>query len=570
MLKRILKYKNLLIINVIVVLLVSFAEVFQALLFGEIADNVTGTNMYPFYYLIIGTVVFVTAVFVLESLSKRSAAALNRKVMVNFKQQIIDNFIKSNMKNKIDNSEIISILNNDVKLIEDSYVRCTISIAKDILLLIIALVVILNINIYLAITVIGLSWVPVVFPQLFINKNKKLKDDYSNNLKKFLSKVKETAQGFDVIKGFNIEDKIRKIVFKSNDDLENSKFKSEAFEGVMGAISISSGMGIFFINLLIAGYLVSKKMITIGEMLAFIQLMNYVVNPLMSVSAYMSKIRSVSNIVNKIEIRLSENNEEQKYSEEFDFNKEIKINNLTFSYDGQKDVLSNINLSLEKGKKYAIVGDSGSGKSTLLKILLNQINDYKGTVCIDSKNLSNINPESFYKNVNLLQQNVYVFNDTIKNNICLYNQFSDELISKAITKSGLDKVISNQKEGINTIIGEDSVQLSGGETQRIAIARSLIRNSNILLLDEATSALDKVTSKEIENVILNLDKTVISVTHQLYRGSLERYDEIIVLKDGSIIEHGTFEELIASKNYFYYMYTFKDENEASESKKLAM
>lgn len=555
--KYFLNHKLLILINIVLIIGISVLEALQAILFKIIVDTVTGALNYKIVTLAIFSITFLLLVFLFETSSKASGAALNKAVMIDYKQSIIESFIDSDSQKRLTSSELISVLNNDIKVIEDSYLKSLTSIFKEVFLFIVSLFLLLRINVYLALVIIAFGWIPVALPQLFIKKNQEFKGRYLENLEKFVNRIKEIAQGFEVIKGFNIEEKITAVTLKDNNDAENSKFKSDAFDGFQGAISIVSGFAIFFINLLVAGYFVISKNITVGSMIAAVQLMNYIVNPLMSISNYVTKVKSVEKIRDKIQEKLIDNSikDAMQGNKEFELTSIINIEGLTYSYDGQKNVISNISMKLEKGKKYAIVGESGCGKTTLFKILMNQICDYQGEIYFDGKNISSFNPKSYYKKVTPIQQKVFMFKDTLKNNICLYSDCTEEQLNKAVKQSGLIKTISMHQGGINTIIGEGGAELSGGELKRVAIARALIRQAEVLLVDEATSSLDKVMASEIENTLINLDATVISITHQLDENILSKYDEIFVIKDGKIIESGNFEKLIKNKGYFYYMFS---------------
>jgi len=476
--------------------------------------------------------------------------------MLDYKKDIIDKFISSNNQNRVGDSEINSILNNDVKLIQDSYLEGLINVFKDILLFLFALVLLLRINVFVTIVIFVLGISLIFIPKLFVKKNQNLKENYSKDLRNFTEKIKEISQGFDVIKGFNIENKIKKLVNEKNENLENSKYKSEKFEGIISGVSSSMAIFVFLINMLISAYLVFNNKITAGQMIAIIQLLNFVVNPITSVAMYKTKIDSVYKIIKKIDDNILKNEVEEK-TKKFNFNEEIEIKDLSYSYDGEVNTLDSINLNFQKGKKYLLVGESGSGKSTLMKILLNQITNYKGFVKIDNEEIKEMNSKSFYEKVTLIQQKIFMFKDSIKNNICLYGNCNLDKLEDVIEKSGLNKLIEKQEEGLETVIGEDARQLSGGEFQRVAIARSLIKDSEILLVDEATAALDKIISTEIEKTILSLNKTIIAISHKLEEEILTKYDEIIVMKDGKIAEIGSFEKLLEEKGYFYYMYNFK-------------
>ncbi|SHF08368.1 ATP-binding cassette, subfamily C [Thermoanaerobacter uzonensis DSM 18761] len=567
--KYILKYKFLILVNVILIIFVSALKALQAILFKIIVDTSVGNLNYSISTLIWYSVGFLIAVFTAETLSKAASSAFNKKVLIDYKQSIIESFINSRRR-KITSSGLISLLSNDVRMIESNYLTSLINIMEDVLLFIVSLYLILRINVYLTIVIFIFGWVPVIVPQLFTKINQELKGQYLKKLERFTNRIKEMAQGFEVIKAFNIENKILNMTSKDNKDAEMAGYKSDAFQGFQGALSIVSGFAMFFVNILVATYLVLRGYITVGSMIAAVQLMNYIVNPLISASVYGTKIKSVEKIADKIQKEIIDVSKEEvsQGDKPFEFKNSIEIKNLTFSYDGKRNALSNINIKLDKGKKYTLVGESGCGKTTLLRVLLNHITDYEGQVLIDGVDIREFDPASYYRKVSIIQQNVFMFSDTLKNNICLYSECSEEEINEALRQSGLVHVVEKLPKGLDTIVGEGEVELSGGERQRIAIARALIKKAEILLIDEATAALDKVTASDIERILINLDATVLAVTHKLDPEILKRYDEIFVMRDGEIIERGTLDELLNKRGYLYYMYNYgideKEEMKASE------
>ncbi|NNG67623.1 ABC transporter ATP-binding protein [Caldanaerobacter subterraneus] len=565
--KYILKYKFLILVNAILIIFVSALKALQAILFKIIVDTSVGNLNYSIYTLIWYSVGFLIAVFTAETLSKAASAAFNKKVLIDYKQSIIESFINSRRR-KITSSELISLLSNDVRMIETNYLTSLINIIEDVLLFIVSLYLILRINVYLTIVIFIFGWVPVIVPQLFTKINQELKGQYLKRLERFTNRIKEMAQGFEVIKAFNIENKILNMASKDNKDAEMAGYKSDAFQGFQGALAIVSGFAMFFVNILVATYLVLRGYITVGSMIAAVQLMNYIVNPLISASVYATKIKSVEKIADKIQKEIIDVSKEEvsQGDKPFEFRNSIEIKNLTFSYDGKRNALSNINIKLDKGKKYTLVGESGCGKTTLLKVLLNHITDYEGQVLIDGVDIREFDPASYYRKVSIIQQDVFMFGDTLKNNICLYSECSEEELNEALKQSGLIQVVEKLPKGLDTIVGEGEVELSGGERQRIAIARALIKKAEVLLIDEATAALDRVTASDIERTLINLNATVLAVTHKLDPEILKRYDEIFVMRDGEIIERGTLDELLEKRGYFYYMYNYGiDEKEEIET-----
>ena len=235
----------------------------------------------------------------------------------------------------------------------------------------------------------------------------------------------------------------------------------------------------------------------------------------------------------------------------------ITLNNVTFSYNNSEvNAIKNLNLKFEEGKKYAIIGESGSGKSTIAKLLLNFYKCSEGKVKIDSEEILNINPNYLYHSISYIHQNVFLFDDTLRENITLYKDYSEDEIVRAIKLSGLWEFVSKLPNGIDTKVGENGSIFSGGERQRIGIARALICKSKFLILDEATSNLDNITAKNIYDSLLKLENTSsIIITHQLNTNFLSQCDYIYVMKNGHLIEEGTFKELLDSKKYFYGLYS---------------
>ena len=294
--------------------------------------------------------------------------------------------------------------------------------------------------------------------------------------------------------------------------------------------------------------------VSAGIVMSFVQMMNYIINPIGRVPAILAKRKAAFALIDKLVLALNENVRDEGEHIPKALNEGIRLENLTFSYDGEKKALENVTVSFEAGKSYAIVGGSGSGKSTLFNLLMAGYSDYDGSILYDGKELRSISSESIYDLVSLIQQNVFIFNNTVRDNVTMFHPFDDQDVNKAMDLSGLSEFIA--KRGAEAKCGENGCNLSGGEKQRISIARSLLRKSPVLLMDEATASLDTQTAYRVISSILALNGlTRIVVTHSLDASILECYDKIIAMKNGSIIESGTFEELMEKKGYFYSLYT---------------
>ena len=216
--------------------------------------------------------------------------------------------------------------------------------------------------------------------------------------------------------------------------------------------------------------------------------------------------------------------------------------------------LDKLTMTFEKGKKYAIVGKSGSGKSSIIKLLTEYGPDYTGRVLIDGHELSGLNKESIMHVSPICYQQTYIFSDTVFNNVTLYQDYSKDEVIEALRKAGIYDTIQKLPGGVDEKIQENGKNFSGGELQRIALARLFLRNKTMTFLDEITSGLDNATAYEIEKRLLDEDMTIISITHRYNKALMQKYNEIIVMDAGKIVERGTFDELLEKEGQFFRLY----------------
>ena len=234
---------------------------------------------------------------------------------------------------------------------------------------------------------------------------------------------------------------------------------------------------------------------------------------------------------------------------------DVELKNVFFSYDESKTNLSDITYHFEAGKKYVVVGESGSGKSTLAKVMMGFYPITAGQLRVGGKDINAYSRKQLYHLLNYMEQNVFLFEDTLFNNLTLYSDYSIDEIERVIEISGLKEFVDGLEQGLDTYLSEDGGNVSGGERQRIGLARILLLGAQYLILDETTSSLDAINENQIECSLLQLDDVgCVFITHRLNPMLLERCDQIILLKDGAIKEHGTFQELMEKKEYFYSFY----------------
>ena len=370
-----------------------------------------------------------------------------------------------------------------------------------------------------------------------------------------MATLKDSLNGFSVIKSFKAEQAILRMFAESNRSAESAKEHrrklSKLINGIAYFAGLTAQLGVFLIGAFLA---VRGMGVTAGIVIVFVQLMNFVIQPIAEVPGILANRKSALALIDKVSEALSNNRRDDGRDIPSKLSDAIELKNVTFSYEPGKEVLHGISARFETGKSYAIVGGSGSGKSTMLNLLMASRSDYGGDILYDGTELHDIRAESLYDLVSIVQQNVFIFNSSVRDNITMFRELDKAEVDEAIQLSGLSALIAARGE--DYLCGENGSGLSGGEKQRISIARSLLRKTPVLLMDEATAALDAETAYYITSSILNLDGlTRIVVTHSLDETLLKRYDRIFTLKNGNIIESGTFDELMAKKEYFYSLFT---------------
>lgn len=555
--RYVLKYKVQFIARIVTISLVALASICFDFLMGFIVDIFSQGQIDKFLPITIMSISLIVIMFLTEYIDGLVMSNYIKNTVNYLRTDIFSKIINKDIRDfSLDNSgKYISILYNDIKIIEESFFNNIFQVISSFISFIISLIVLFSISplIVVFITIFGI--LGFIIPNSLSKKLILEKNKYSTTLEEITSVTKDLFSGFEVIKGFNISSKINSVFKKSSINVENSKRKCSVLESIIRGFSLSFSVTIYLGVLLVGGYLMYKQNISVGTAIIIIQLSTHIVGPVKTSISLINQIKSVSLIADKIENILENSNCNNETTSLESFDESIKIKNLSFSYTEERKALENINLTLEKDKKYAIVGESGCGKSTLIKLLMRYYNDYDGEITIDNKDIKSIYSSNLYKNISMIQQNVFMFDDTIKENIRLFSNYTDEKVLDTCKRAGIINLIERLPNGIDSLVGENGNKLSGGEKQRIAIARSLINDTKILILDESTSALDNETAYNLENSLLSLeDLTLIVVTHKLIKSILLKYDEIIVMKEGKVIEKGSFEYLINLKGYFYSLY----------------
>lgn len=485
---------------------------------------------------------------------------LVRKIMSGYKNKVFQSILDRDYRefSKETSGKFISILTEHMKKIEQDYLHQYFNISKNLSLMIFSLIAMFIGNWFLTLLVIIVSSIAMLISGFIGKKSAFIQNRVMIAEQTYLAKIKDIIAGFLVIKSFNVKEAIYQDYSYVSENLEEIYFTKGKFDVLSNVISQLSGMIVFLVAFGGGMYLVFNGYTSIGSVTAIVQLVNFVVMPVNEVGVGITKFREGQVTLEAFEVQDVPEFQMGKTKEYFD--EVITFSNVDFSYPNTEGrIFNNLSLKIQKGEKIAIVGRSGSGKSTLLNLLLRFYEVTSGHILIDNQDLQDISIESLYNLMTVVQQDVYIFDDTLKANITLNQSFTEYDIKQAVQQSGLESYVLENELGLQVLCGENGSNLSGGQKQRLSIARALIRKTPILLLDEATSSLDNQVTTEIENSILKIqDLTALVVTHKLNELILKKYDRILFMKDGSIVEDGSFDELMDRKGEFYKMFKFSE------------
>lgn len=449
----------------------------------------------------------------------------------------------------------LSALTNDAASIETNYLAQMLAMITKAVTFIGALLLMCRYSLLMTAIAAGLTVLPLIASLLTGSRLQAVESRVSERNGEFTAALSDCLAGFTVVKNFKAEREIFRLFAQSNKALEHEKFTGRRIKTLVGMIGAVTGifaqLGVF-----IAGVYLSMKdgSMTPGAVVLFVNLMNFIISPIAELPGLLACRKAALGLVDKLAAALERSSSREGSETLNRLENGIRLENVSFAYEPGKTVLHGINAEFEAGKAYALVGGSGSGKSTLLNLLMAAETNYSGHILADGIELSDISTESLYGTMAAIQQNVFVFNASIKDNVSMFRDFPKTELDEAIAHAHLGALI--RERGEDYLCGENGSGLSGGEKQRISIARSLLKKSSVLLADEVTAALDAQTAHRVSSDILDLQGiTRIVVTHTLEESLLRRYDKIFVLRSGRIEEAGSFADLMANKGYFYALFT---------------
>ena len=522
---------------------------------GELIDTASGNGRWSIGELLVISA-FIAAFFLFSSyLTYYAKPRYIRKAMKNYKESLFSKITDKNIMSfrSESTSTYLSALTNDCTSVETNYLDKEFWFIFRVTSFVASLALMLFYSPVLTLVAVGVTFLPLTVSLMSGKKLSRQEVIVSDSNKSFTATVTDCLNGFSVVKAFRAEKPVTDLFSAENTKLENSKIRRNRLQIFINTLGQLSGMiaqvTVFFAGAYMA---LTGKGITAGKVIMFVNLMNFVVAPVAELPGLLAGRKASRALIEKIARSLSESSYTGGESELRALERGISVKDVSFAYEEGKEILHDISFDFEAGKSYAIVGASGSGKSTLLNLIMSGAcgAEYSGSILWDNTDIKESSSESFFDQVSSIDQNVFVFNSSIKDNITMFRDFPEEEVSEAIRRSHLKELI--EEKGSSYLCGESGKALSGGEKQRISIARSLLKKSSVLVADEITAALDSQTAYKVSSDILDLTGiTRIVVTHSLEEHLMRRYDKILVMRDGRIEEQGTFDELMAMKKYFH-------------------
>ena len=587
--------------SVLSLAILSVPQLFQILI-----DYLSGSREYSLR----GIILLTAGIFLMEFFSAVATYFFRTKFSTKAVLQY-RNFACAYLLNKkvadfyASNSSVyLSALSNDLMKIKEQFLDQIPIITQILFCGIGAMIVMLRYNVFLACMSCVLSLIPF-FAALYSGKNMgELEERLSTKNAEYLAFLKDFSIGFTIIKSYKVEAIFSKLHAAVNEKTEETMLRRERCVEKVNYFAAISGyvtrLSILFLSAYIA---FTRHSISIGTVIAFSQLIHYLIDPLSSLPSMLTEAKAAYRLTDKfwdtikreeVPQNTPENNrvkeeqivekqtaiEDKKIVEEQEIRVQkqsldesipslhgellsitsiarkacdISFNHIYFSYSEGKEVLKELNLQVKEGEKVVLLGTSGSGKSSILKILMGMERAQSGTIRIGGQDTVDLGEDRIFKEISYIQQEVFIFDGTIRENICLFQTYREEELQSVIERAGLRNLV--KEKGLSYRCGENGAALSGGERQRISIARSLLRKTPILLADEITASLDKENSYLVLDTLLNIENTTeILVLHDLDSRILSRVDRICVLKNGKVEEEGNFTELLEKKGYFYALY----------------
>ena len=471
-----------------------------------------------------------------ERLSRRSFTKLACGAVEQVRNQVMDRVLRRSVAqyNQEGDAAYLSLLTTDLRTLYDDYYMSLFNLVFWGGIMLCALGLYLFISPVLLVSILVVTIPPLVLPRMMNARLTQARDAFSAQMAEYTGQLKELLGGFELIRAFLRENAYSAQHRAASHKAEESELSyQQSLNAVVVNTSLISNL-IFPVVLLIGLLLVFRGKITVGTMSTAASMANFVITPCHQIAQCYAKIKSSRGIRTRLESAMS-GEAETSHGASLAKIDHLACEDVCFTYPGtSKPVLNGATLTIEGTQKAALVGESGCGKSTLAKLLFQYYPDYTGSILFNGQQVRDLDRAEFYRHVGYIAQTAYLFNDTIRNNICLREDFPEEQVERAVASAGLSEWVASLPDGLDTVLSENGKNLSGGQRQRIGIARLALRKYDLIIADEITASLDPETSQQVMENLLSMPCMVVAITHDVAGAFMQGFDKVYHVRSGVV------------------------------------
>lgn len=527
MFKLVQNHKVLYFISLILIVSYSVVDLLKSILMSYIFDDHLLDSISS---LIVIVLIFLGVYLIVSSLQQYVVEVLKNKIRYSLNQNLYQSYASRNIESfqKKDSSEILNEFNNEVNVVIDNYVSSKLNVFSLTISLILGSLYIANLSVEILIFLLFCAFITIFINSIFKNHLKKNQMNYLDSMKQWLCSIKNLCRCFSDIKILNLEKVFCDDLDIENKNLEQSTLKNNGFIKILTSINSFISQAMFFLTLLFGIVLIHYNRLTVGQLLGIAQASNMVIMPIVNYANLRNMIQSSKPVLQKLldHSICYEENKPIIFDEQIH---DIKIKHLSYSY-GARLILDLNNLVIDQGKKYLVIGKSGDGKSTFLDILTKQ--KKADGIYVNDKDLKDVQFSTYADTFSYVNQNNDLLPFSFEQNITLGRKMSKYSLKDLVTIFNLESIFDKERDNLDF----EHLNLSGGEKQRICLARAMYRNKKWLFLDEAFSAIDKTNSDRIHQFILsNPDLTVLSIEHKVTKETVSLYDKVLLFENKKIV-----------------------------------
>ena len=471
-----------------------------------------------------------------ERLSRRSFTRIACGAVEQVRQRILEQVLHRTVAqyNAEGDAAYLSLLTTDLRTLYDDYYMSLFSIVFWGGIMLCALAMYLYISPVMLLAILLVTIPPLVLPRRMNERLKATRDAFSLQMADYTQQLKELLGGFEIIRSFLREDAYAALHQKAARKARESELDyQQSLNAMVTNTSLISNL-IFPVVMLVGLFLAFDGRLTMGTVSTAASMANFVITPCHQIAQCWAKVKSSQGIRQRLEAAMAEPQAAEQ-GEPIGHIDSIQCETVRFAYPNTAEpVLKDASLTVDAAQKVALVGESGCGKSTLAKLLFQYYPDYSGDILFNGRQVRTLDRTALYRRVGYIAQTAYLFHDTIRNNICLHEDFPDEQLAHAIAAAGLTDWVASLPDGLDTVISENGKNLSGGQRQRIGIARLALRSYDLIIADEITASLDPDTSGQVMENLLALPCMVVAITHDVAGSFMHQFDKVYRVEHGVV------------------------------------